>query len=87
MYASIGLWLLVRATRELQSSNGLTFVVGGALLAAASVIDVATHRNYLLEDGAKLIGALVWLTVPLTSIITSHAANQRTASSPSKPLR
>jgi hypothetical protein len=78
VYAGVGLWLLLTANHELQGSSSLAFAVGSAFLAAASFADVNTHGKYLLEDGAKLIGALVWLTVPSISL-ASHAVSQRTA--------
>ncbi len=43
----------------------LAFVLGAALLAVSVVYDQLLADQHLIEDGAKLLGALVWLTVPV----------------------
>ena len=48
--------------------SGLAFVLGLLLLGLSVVIDQTTHGQYLWEDAPKLLGALVWLTVPLLEL-------------------
>ncbi len=56
-----------RRTGEIASAD-VAFVLGGALLATSILVDQLTHRQHLAEDGPKLLGAFVWLTVPLLSL-------------------
>jgi len=71
MYAMVAAWLLLAGLRTLDGNSGLTFVIGTAFIAIAAYTDVATHGLYLAEDGAKLIGSLVWLTIPISTL--THA--------------
>jgi hypothetical protein len=48
--------------------SGRAFVLGLLLLGLSVVIDQTTHGQYLWEDAPKLLGALVWLTVPLLEL-------------------
>ena len=48
--------------------SGRAFVLGLLLLGLSVVIDQTTHGHYLWEDAPKLLGALVWLTVPLLEL-------------------
>ncbi len=43
----------------------LPYVVGGAALAASLVVDQVTEDWYGIEDSLKLLGALVWIAVPI----------------------
>lgn len=53
-----------------RSPAGMAYVIGAALLAVSVGADVivpdedASNLTVLLEDGSKLLGALVWVTVP-----------------------
>ena len=84
LYGGIGVLLLVRAFRptvnvrpedrlsrfRLQnlSSGGRAFFLGLLLLGVSVVVDQTMHGQPLWEDGPKLLGALVWLTVPLLEL-------------------
>ena len=84
LYAAVGVLLLWDAFRpavgarpedrlsrfRLQnlSSGGRAFILGLLLLGVSVVVDQAMHGQPLWEDGPKLLGALVWLTVPLLEL-------------------
>lgn len=81
LYAAIGLVLLLGAFRpaanlptkdrewrvclENPPLSARAFTLGLVLLGLSVLIDQTTHGQYLWEDAPKLLGALVWLTVPL----------------------
>lgn len=66
VYALIGLALLPDVLRRrLPTGAAVAFLVGGFFLAASIGIDVLVEAAAAVEDSAKLIGALVWLTVPI----------------------
>jgi hypothetical protein len=98
LYAAIGVLLLLGALRpavsgrgedrpwELRVQNvplsGWAFVLGLLLLGLSVVIDQTTHGHHLWEDAPKLLGALVWMTVPLLELPSkvlsaSHASQGR----------
>ena len=57
------------------SSGGRAFILGLLLLGVSVVVDQTVHGQPVWEDGPKLLGALVWLTVPwleLPSNVLSH---------------
>jgi hypothetical protein len=64
-YACLGLWILwLLATRARDVL--LPYVLGGGFLAVSILFDLSTEDAfYLLEDGAKLLGTLVWITLPI----------------------
>ena len=80
LYGGIGVLLLVHAFRpavnvrpedplsrfrvQNLSSGGRAFILGLLLLGVSVVIDQTVHGQPLWEDAPKLLGALVWLTVP-----------------------
>lgn len=84
LYAAIGVVLLLGAFRPAANLktedrkwrvrvqnlplSGRAFVLGLLLLGLSVVIDQTTHGQYLWEDAPKLLGALVWLTVPLLEL-------------------
>jgi len=72
VYALIWGWLLLDALRELHGTAALAFLIGSGFLVVAAYLDVATHANYLAEDGSKLIGSLVWLTIPIADMARTH---------------
>jgi len=67
-YAVTGLLLLRDLTRRKVEDSTIAFLIGGVLLAASVILDQAVGRVYLLEDTPKLLGSLVWLTVPPLSL-------------------
>ena len=50
------------------SSGGRAFILGLVLLGVAVVVDQTIPGQPLWEDTPKLLGALVWLTVPLLEL-------------------
>jgi hypothetical protein len=76
MYAMVGAWLLLAGLRTLDGNSGLTFVIGTAFIAVAAYTDVATRGLYLAEDGAKLIGSLVWLTIPISTLTRARTRDR-----------
>ena len=50
------------------SSGGRAFILGLLLLGVSVVVDLTIHGTPLWEDASKLLGALVWLTVPLLEL-------------------
>lgn len=59
--------LALLSSRRIPSST-VAFVLGGLLLAASVAVDQLVHGAHLAEDAPKLLGAVVWLTVPLLSL-------------------
>ncbi|MDT0275705.1 hypothetical protein [Blastococcus goldschmidtiae] len=76
IYAVYGLGALRIAYLMLGEERivALAFWTGAALLAISVLVDVAFLGAYLLEDGAKLLGVLVWSTVPLLAHSAPRAA-------------
>ena len=65
-YAVLALVLLREMLRSGTRSTTAVFLLGAALLAASVAFDTVFHDlSVLAEDGAKLLGALVWATVPV----------------------
>ena len=64
VYAGAALYLLAGKRARPFDESTVAFVLGGALLALSLVIDEGFPGLYFAEDAAKLLGALVWLTVP-----------------------
>ena len=75
-YAIVAVLLLRGALTRPHASSTAAFLLGGALLALSILIDRVSLHQYLVEDGAKLLGAAVWLTVPLLSLDTSEAGGR-----------
>jgi hypothetical protein len=66
VYAVIAMALLWRVLRRRPvKGSAFAFLLGGALLGISLSIDVFLEGQAFAEDAAKLLGALVWLTVPL----------------------
>lgn len=65
VYAVVALWLLWVMVREASREVAGAFLVGAVLLGLSAVVDQSLSGQHFLEDGAKLLGALVWLTVPM----------------------
>ena len=73
---SLALVLIGRARRtnwQIEPST-VAFFLGGFLLAVSIVIDQAFFAQYMAEDGPKLLGTLVWLTVPLLCLPADSAS-------------
>jgi hypothetical protein len=101
LYAAIGVLLLwgafrpdvnARAGKRMSrfraqnlSPGGRAFVLGLLLLGVSVVVDQTTHGHYLWEDAPKLLGALVWLTVPLLELPSNVLSGGR--ASEELPLR
>ncbi|WNV76407.1 hypothetical protein [Geodermatophilus sp. DSM 44513] len=64
VYAVAGL-AVARSMRTAERVVARAFWLGAALLATSVAVDVGFVGAHLLEDGAKLLGALVWATVPV----------------------
>ncbi len=64
VYAGAALYLLASKTARPFGESTVAFILGGFLLAVSLVIDEVFAGLYFAEDAAKLLGALVWLTVP-----------------------
>lgn len=68
-YAAIAVVLLLGLSKGRGGESTLAFIVGGVLLAASVVIDLAVKHQYIWEDTTKLFGALLWLVVPIMMLI------------------
>ena len=92
-YAAFGVLLLWRAFRpafdvrpedrlsrfrvQNLSSGGRAFILGLLLLGVSVVVDQTMHGQPLWEDAPKLLGALVWLTVPLLELPSNLLLSDR----------
>ena len=63
VYATAAAWLLAYSLLRFRDESVLALIAGGAALAASIAIDLSFEGQYFLEDGAKLAGALVMLTI------------------------
>ena len=95
LYAAMGVLLLLRAFRlavnarpeerlsrfhvQNISSGGRAFLLGLLLLGVSVVVDQTIHGQPLWEDAPKLLGALVWLTVPLLELPSNLLSGSRTS--------
>jgi hypothetical protein len=84
LYGTIGVLLLVCAFRptvdvrpeyrlsrfrvQNLSAGGRAFILGLLLLGVSVVVDQTIHGQPLWEDAPKLLGAFVWLTVPVLEL-------------------
>jgi len=60
--------------------SSVAFLLGAILLGVSVIVDQATHGRHLAEDAPKLLGSLVWLTVPVLHL--PRAAQHRPCSCP-----
>lgn len=75
LYAAVAGLLAWHLRRDGRTGHGVAFLAGGALLAFSVGVDslnVETSVAFLVEDGAKLLGALLWATVPILAWTSSH---------------
>ncbi|MGY1845736.1 MULTISPECIES: hypothetical protein [unclassified Blastococcus] len=68
-YAALTAVLLIAFLRPPRDLVCAVFVLGAALLGASVALDQFAEGRHLLEDGAKLLGALTWLTVPVLVVL------------------
>jgi hypothetical protein len=68
VYAGAGVAVATMFLRRPWTGVTVSFFVGGALLGLSLAVDVVFGDVYAVEDGAKLLGALVWLTVPVLAL-------------------
>jgi hypothetical protein len=72
IYAVAALLLLREMLRGSTRATITAFLVGAGLLAVSVMFDVVFHDvSFLVEDGAKFLGALVWVTVPVLAYAES----------------
>jgi hypothetical protein len=71
---AFGVWVLRRGGRRLV----VLFLLGGALLGTSVLLDVLDSRAFLVEDGAKLLGSLVWLLLPVVAYSSGVGGETRT---------
>ena len=93
LYAVIGVLLLVRAfppavnmrsearlsrfRMQNLSPGGRAFILGLFLLGVSVVADQTMHGQPVWEDAPKLLGALVWMTVPLLELPSNLLSGAR----------
>jgi hypothetical protein len=66
LYAVLALFVLIAQLRSRSRVTTAVFVLGAALLGLSEAFDVVFHNStFIVEDGAKLLGALVWATIPI----------------------
>ena len=71
--AGMTVWLLSPARA---GTAGWAVLLGGGLLAASIGTDIVVEDTFLLEDGLKLVGTMVWATVP----VLAHLHTERVRS-------
>lgn len=75
VYAALAALCLWSMRHELRRGPGAALLLGGAFLGLSVGLDTLDQEGtawFLAEDGAKLVGGLVWITVPLLA----HAAER-----------
>ncbi len=93
LYAAMGVLLLLRAFPpavnarpedrlsrfrvQNLSSGGRAYILGLLLLGVSVVVDQTAHGQPVWEDASKLLGALVWLTVPLLELPSNVLSGSR----------
>ena len=64
-YGVLALLLLREMLRASTRATVVAFLLGAGLLGTSALFDVVFHdASFLVEDGSKLLGAVVWTTVP-----------------------
>ena len=72
VYLVTGGWLFYYSVRHFSDGTTLALAVSGAMLGLSAGVDILSDDLYLLEDGAKLVGALVILTVAPLSLLSAY---------------
>lgn len=75
-YGVYGFVLLWRFARPKLAAGTGPLVLGAVLLAMSAAIDVI-NRAIIVEDGLKLLGALVWLAVPVLTLAERRVGPSR----------
>ena len=64
-YGVLALLLLREMLRASARATVVAFLLGAGLLGVSALFDVVIHDvSFLVEDGSKFLGAVVWITVP-----------------------
>jgi hypothetical protein len=80
VYGVLALVLLVQMLKGSTRATVGAFLLGGALLAVSVLVDVAfTDQSFIIEDGAKLLGAMVWATVPVLTFAADRPTEEAAA--------
>lgn len=64
-YAVMAVCLLPILSPRRVGTAGYSLLAAGALLAGSIAVDQVIGSSYLVEDGLKLLGTLLWATVPV----------------------
>jgi hypothetical protein len=79
VYAVFALLLLREMLRGSTRATTTAFLIGAGLLGVSAAFDVIFHDvSFLVEDGAKFLGALVWTTVPVLAYGEATAGRRLT---------
>ena len=74
VYAATAAGLLFVSVRQYRDGGTAALLIGGAFLGFSIVIDLFVEDQFLIEDGFKLVGALVLLTIGPLSAFAAHSA-------------
>ncbi|MGH8978361.1 MAG: hypothetical protein ACRDV7_09835 [Acidimicrobiia bacterium] len=66
-YAVFAVLLLAIANDGIDD-HAVLFLIGGLCLAGSIAVDTVVEHRYLVEDSFKLVGALLWLAIPLLGL-------------------
>ena len=72
VYLVTGGWLFYYSVRHFSDGTTLALAASGAMLGLSAGVDRLFVGLYLLEDGAKLVGALVILTIAPLSLLSAY---------------
>ena len=72
VYLVTGGWLFYYSVRHFSDGTTLALAVSGAMLGLSAGIDILFDDLYLLEDGAKLVGAMVILAIAPLVLLSAH---------------
>ncbi len=81
VYACTALWVLKLFRQSADRSVTKVYVLGGGLLATSVLIDLVRPDLVPIEDTAKLLGTLVFVTVP----VLTYAASRGDVLAPARP--
>ncbi len=75
-------WRLAPWRRGREGEPGRAYLVGCLALAVSLGTDVIVKEAFLVEDGAKLVGALVWAVIPVGAYSIAAAERPVAAAAP-----